>query len=392
MNLVYSDKDQQKHDKMKEYYHALISKKTRKKLGKSFLFNLARCFIIAKEKTFYPELKRKSYLARLLDNFIWCFKYGRANTFYNRFGLDVEKFRKMNDFLDSESMKKEKNKSHHKDHPLVEVRDENINIRYSVIADDKSVFYSYVGKIFPNNVPKCFFTFSGNKIIIPFGEYKNTEIAFDELPDGKYICKPTVGLQGDMIVAITKKNRKIQLSDDNITFGDLISNSVRQPFILQEFLKQHEELNKINAETVNTLRIISTRWNEETNILAAMIRIGVNKGQIVDNAHAGGTFVAINISDGRLDKYGYFYNKPRTISHPVSGVVYDGYQIPYWQETIELIKNLHPIIFGFATIGWDIAITEEGPVIVEINRSYSLKGIQVCNGGLKSRWEELKLK
>ena len=123
-----------------------------------------------------------------------------------------------------------------------------------------------------------------------------------------------------------------------------------------------------------------------------MIRVGATKGQVVDNADAGGTFVAINIKNGKLDKYGYFYNKPRNTSHPVTGLVYENYQIPYWKETIELIKNLHPIIFGFATIGWDIVITETGPVIVEINWNYSLKGIQVCNGGLKPKWEELKYK
>ena len=57
-----------------------------------------------------------------------------------------------------------------------------------------------------------------------------------------------------------------------------------------------------------------------------------------------------------------------------------------------MIQDLHPVLFGFATIGWDIAITPDGPVIVEINWNYSLKGIQICNGGLKPRWEELKEK
>ncbi len=64
-------------------------------------------------------------------------------------------------------------------------------------------------------------------------------------------------------------------------------------------LWEHEEINKINTNTVNTLRVITTRWNEDTHILAAMIRIGV-EGQIVDNASDGGTFVGINIDKGTL--------------------------------------------------------------------------------------------
>ena len=391
-SFVYSDEDQLRYDHIKDVYQKTVPSKVRKALRGGFFFNMFRCFMVANEKTFYPNMERKKYLTRLFDNFKWYFKYRRVNLFYNRFGLDIKNFRSMDDYLDFGYVKKDRALVHHKGHPLVKVRKDNVNTRYSIIADDKYVFYSYIGSMFPNNVPNTVFVFSGNKVISPFGKYSNTKAAFNELPDGKYICKPTVGSHGDMIVAITKKGNSIKLSDKEVTLTQLIKNSDEKPFIVQEFLKQHEAINKINAESVNTLRIISTRWNEKTHILAAMIRVGATKGQVVDNADAGGTFVAINIKNGKLDKYGYFYNKPRNTSHPVTGLVYENYQIPYWKETIELIKNLHPIIFGFATIGWDIAITETGPVIVEINWNYSLKGIQVCNGGLKPKWEELKFK
>lgn len=391
-NLVYSDKDQLKYDHIKQIYQRTLPSKLRKRLRGSILFNLFRCFMVSSEKTFYPDMKRKNYVARLFDNFKWYFKYKRVNLFYNRFGLDIKNFRSMDDYLDFGYVKKDRAMVHHKRHPLVKARKDNVNTRYSIIADDKNVFYSYIGNMFPKNIPNTIFTFSGNKIIAPFGKYPNTRSAFKSLVDGKYICKPTVGSHGDMIVALTKKGNNIKLSNNEVTISDLVKSSEQKPFIVQEFLKQHEAINKINSETVNTIRIISTRWNEKTHFLAAMIRVGATKGQVVDNADAGGTFVAININSGKLDKYGYFYNRPRTTSHPVTGLVYNNYQIPYWKETLELIKNLHPIIFGFATIGWDIAITEDGPVIVEINWNYSLKGIQVCNGGLKPRWEELKYK
>ncbi|MBQ9071787.1 MAG: hypothetical protein IJY25_01330 [Bacilli bacterium] len=391
-SFVYSDEDQMRYDHIKEVYQRTLPSKVRKSLRGSFLFNIFRCFMVSSEKTFYPEMKRKKYLTRLFDNFKWYFKYHRVNLFYNRFGLDIKNFRSMDDYLDFGYVKKDRAMVHHKKHPLVKVRKANVNDRYSIIADDKSVFYSYVGSMFPNNIPNTVFTFSGNKVIAPYEKYSNTRVAFKNLPDGKYICKPTVGSHGDMIVALTKKGNSIKLSNKEVTLSDLIKSSIQKPFLVQEFLKQHADINKINDETVNTLRIISTRWNEKTHILAAMIRVGAKKGQVVDNADAGGTFIAINTNTGKLDKYGYFYNKPRTTSHPVTGLVYNNYQIPYWKETVELIKNLHPIIFGFATIGWDIAITETGPVIVEINWNYSFKGIQVCNGGLKPRWEELKYK
>ena len=55
-------------------------------------------------------------------------------------------------------------------------------------------------------------------------------------------------------------------------------------------------------------------------------------------------------------------------------------------------KENTPDNIGLSTIGWDIAITDEGPVIIEINWNYSIKGIQIACGGLKPKWEELKSK
>ena len=89
-------------------------------------------------------------------------------------------------------------------------------------------------------------------------------------------------------------------------------------------------------------------------------------------------------------EYGYYYDKPREKCHPDTKTVYKDYKIPYWEETIKIIKELHPIIFGLSTIGWDIAITEDGPVIVEINWNYSVKGIQIASGGFRHKWDELK--
>lgn len=391
-NLVFTDEDEEKFEKLKGVYQKTFSEKMRLFFRKTLAFKLARSYLVAREKTFFPDMDRKCFATRLLNNWAWVLRYNSVNTAYNRFGLDIKNFRKASDYLDFNYVKKDRAAIHHKDHPLVKYRTANVNTRYSIIADNKHVFYSYLESMKPNCVPKTAFVFQGNKVISPMSDEINTKKAFNNLTDGKYICKPTIGSHGDMIVAITKKDKKIIISDSEVTIDKLIESSKDTSFLVQEFLVQHEAISKFNKSSVNTLRIISTRWNEDVHILAAMIRIGAKEDKIVDNADAGGAFVAIDIEKGILNEYGYFYNKPRAKKHPVTGVAYKDYKIPYWKETIKLIKDLHPVLFGFATIGWDIAITPTGPVIVEINWNYSLKGIQICNGGLKPRWEELKEK
>lgn len=389
---MFSEEDEEKLNKIKETYQGIVPLRLRKFLRKTLTFRLIRCYFIAKEKTFFPDMPRKNFIRRYFDNVAWAIKYKRSNVTYNRYGLDIKNFRKCDDYLEIHAKTLDQIGEHHKGHPMAEYRKENVSIRYSIIADHKHLFYSYMDSIMPGTVPNTRLVFQGNKAIAPYDDTKDLKQLLNDLPDGKYICKPVLGSQGNLIVVISKKGKNIKFSDSNVTLDLLIEESKESPFLVQDFLKQHKDLNALNEETVNTLRIVSTRWNEETHILAAMIRIGAKKSQIVDNASAGGTFVGVNINKGELEEFGYFYDRPRTDHHPVSKIKYKGYKIPYWEETIDMIKKAHPVIFGFSTIGWDIAITPDGPVIVEINQRFSVKGLQICNGGLRKRWEELKKK
>lgn len=348
---------------------------------------------IVHSQTFFPQYERKNIVTRYYDNYKWLIKYKRHNPSYNLYGLDVKDFRNCDDYMDIKYVKKDRLKKHHEDELLAQHRKENMTIRYSILADNKHIFYSYMDNICPNYIPKTFFVFQGEKILSPlnFDVEWDTLNAIYELKDGKYICKATMGAFGASVTMIEKNEGRITINKGKISLESWLESTQNEPYLIQEYINQHNEINKIYPDAVNTIRIISTRWNEDTHILAAMLRLGI-KGQIVDNASEGGTFVGINTDDGSLMEYGYYYEKQRERKHPDTGFEYNGFVVPYWKETVNLIKRLHPIIFGLSTIGWDIAITETGPVIVEINWNYSIKGIQIACGGLKKRWDELKEK
>jgi hypothetical protein len=79
--------------------------------------------------------------------------------------------------------------------------------------------------------------------------------------------------------------------------------------------------------------------------------------------------VSVDPVRGSLRGDGYF--KPgyggRAAQHPNSGVVFDGFQIPYFREAVELVSQLHRHLRGVHSIGWDVAITPTGPTIIEGN-------------------------
>ena len=44
-----------------------------------------------------------------------------------------------------------------------------------------------------------------------------------------------------------------------------------------------------------------------------------------------------------------------------------GFQVPYWNEIRSLVCDAHLVFPGYLCQGWDIAICEDGPKILEVN-------------------------
>ena len=53
--------------------------------------------------------------------------------------------------------------------------------------------------------------------------------------------------------------------------------------------------------------------------------------------------------------------------HPYTGNPIQGFQFPYWEEAMDMVKQAAGKIEGMAYIGWDVAFTPDGPKIVEGN-------------------------
>ena len=169
-------------------------------------------------------------------------------------------------------------------------------------------------------------------------------------------------------------------------------------FVHTEVIEQHEGINKINRESINTLRIISLITSKgTTEIISAFIRFGVGNS-VVDNASSGGFFVGINLEDGTLKPYGHFlpeYGGEKITEHPDSGFKFEGFKIPYYKEACKSIIEGVKVIPD-RLIGWDVAITPNGPVIIETNAQPHMQMSNIAYGGLlknshvKELMQELK--
>ena len=140
--------------------------------------------------------------------------------------------------------------------------------------------------------------------------------------------------------------------------------------LIEEEIVQHEELNKLNPYAVNSFRIVTLVKDNKAYLLANALRINI------DDA------IAIGCSDAymRLDEKGNICS--RVIDdvaniyeeHPIAKIKFSTVKIPYVKEAFDMALKAALEVPEIRYVGWDIAITKNGPVIMEGNEypSYGL--------------------
>ncbi len=154
-------------------------------------------------------------------------------------------------------------------------------------------------------------------------------------------------------------------------------------FLFQECIEQHVAINEINSDTVNSIRF-NTYMDAfgNTQIISAFMRFGRN-GNAVDNGSSGGFYVPVDLERGILKNEGkqlmrfggnVFYK------HPDTKFNFSNFKIPFFDEACLLIQKAAPLV-PIKMLGWDIAIDEKEPILIEVNDNFSLFVADIAYGG-----------
>ena len=140
----------------------------------------------------------------------------------------------------------------------------------------------------------------------------------------------------------------------------------KEGFILEEIVIQNEEVSKVYPCSINTIRTVTILKEGKPYVVQTYFRIG-NDGKFVDNFNSGGMTVPIDkkkgiVLDRAIDKKKILYD-----THPYTGYKIKGFKFPYWEEVLNMAKELAVKIPDMGYVGWDIALTKDGPVIIEAN-------------------------
>ena len=187
-----------------------------------------------------------------------------------------------------------------------------------------------------------------------------------------------------------KVGEEILINNENSTIQNLVDRMRDGEFIVQPVLKQHVDLNLLAPYSVNTIRL-QTVLKPDGSVMpfGALMRLG-RKNNCVDNWAKGGVAVGIDMDTGRLKRYGFL--KPeyggKVLKHPDTLVPLENFLVPYFNEAIRIAVQLHQHLYRCHSVGWDIAITDSGPVFLEGNGLWEISLVQANHGGLKRILED----
>lgn len=158
--------------------------------------------------------------------------------------------------------------------------------------------------------------------------------------------------------------------------------------LIEEFVVQHSSIMALSSSGLNTIRVFTQLDKGHVHFLGARLRISVNSP--VDNMGAGNLAAPIDMKTGTVNGPGVYsdIDKEECATHPVSGALIEGFHIPFWSEVMEMAKNASLYSPENKSIGWDIAITESGPELIEGNHNWCKLLWQLpVKKGLKSELE-----
>ncbi len=333
-----------------------------------------------KVRNSFNNQETKSFFEIFKDLMLVSFKY---RVFYSSYCINGihKQGKSISDYLVSNEFRELRNKKNS--------IGQNSNFDYRCLLRDKALFENLLNH-YNLPTPKNIGSIDKNKILYIFEDKKEYEII--KLLGLKFdgFVKNIDGEEGDGVFSLKIEDRKLIFDHEEMNI-ELFKEKLDGEFILQERIIQHQEMNNIYSEAVNTLRVITFMTKTGPIVFDSFLRIGVD-GNDKDNLSQGGVLVLIDEKNGKLMGNGLIRDDFRIKEidvHPDSGTVFNNYKLPYLLESINIALKAHNSFSNIHSIGWDIAITENGPIILEGNDNWSILSPQShSKDGLKKKFYE----
>lgn len=156
-------------------------------------------------------------------------------------------------------------------------------------------------------------------------------------------------------------------------------------YLFQEVLRPDPAIAEVTGGRLCGLRIVVLNGGAGGPRMHRAILKVTAKGNVRDNFHHGATgnlLAKIDPATGRIEhliKGGWPWPAVEE-RHPDTGLTMKGFELPRWREAVSLTLKAAAAFPGARLQGWDVALTDRGPVLLEINTPMDADLVQLASG------------
>ncbi len=247
--------------------------------------------------------------------------------------------------------------------------------------DDKIVFAAIASSAgLP--LPKTIFIIRNERIITDCGIIVADETqlynVLAEITTEKVYFKPAMcGSGGQGILVFRRLKKHFYYGTNKLTLS-LLHELAGADWIVQEEVEQTHQLERIFPGSINTFKITTILRNKSPQLIRCVVRFGRSECE-VDNLHAGGLLVNVDISSGQLSTRAIDVELTEYFEHPETGAIFGNEKFAI-DPILDLACSAAMTFPLISVAGWDIALSDKGPVLIEGNSSPDIGSVQRFGG------------
>lgn len=206
-----------------------------------------------------------------------------------------------------------------------------------------------------------------------------TELCTLSVP--RLFCKPACGGSGRGILCWSREaGNWVDSEGCRIDVAYLQRLAQTGDALVEEGLEQHKDMTRLHPASVNTIRVVTQFDHQGARVILAGFRAG-RDGHFADNVYVGGLFGGVHVDSGQFYPVTYDETARLYETHPSTGVRFSECRVPDFEAVKSLCCRAAEYLPHCRSIGWDVACTPGGPVIVESNQHWGIDFMQRPRGG-----------
>jgi hypothetical protein len=243
---------------------------------------------------------------------------------------------------------------------------------------DKALFARRCGEYGVPAVPALF--------TVEAGRLNRLDVDEPGLPQCDLFLKPLSGSGGRGAAVWTYlgegkyRNASAGVKNEAELIAHLVTGSQRGPYVGRLYVRNHPELEEVSPGALCSVRVVTCLdESDRPEVTHAVLRMARTPGTVVDNFHAGGIAASVALDTGvvaRATDTGFSRRTTWWTAHPTTGAPILGRRLPMWEQVLEVARRAHAAFADQVVVGWDVALLQGGPQLIEGNKGPDLDIVQ----------------